>query len=58
MFESNPGVKRPFLYAVAAAFAIALAIPLALSSGQANVGGIFDECFEANCGVALFANAG
>lgn len=49
MFKSNPGVRRPALYFVAAALGIALMIPLAVSSGQTAAGGIFDECFEASC---------
>lgn len=58
MFRSEPGVKRPFLYAVAAAFAIALAMPLAVSSGQLQAGGMFDECYGAQCdGAAMFASA-
>ena len=47
--STSSGVRRPTLYAIVAAFGVALAIPLALSSGQTNVGGIFDECFGAAC---------
>lgn len=47
--EKTSGVKRPTLYAIAAAFAVALALPLALSSGQLQSNGIFDECFGADC---------
>ena len=58
MFRSNPGVRRPFLYVIAAVMGIALAIPLAISSGQIHAGGIFDECFNASCdGVAVMARA-
>ncbi len=49
MFKSSPGVRRPLLYIAAAAFGIALMIPLAISSGQTGEGGIFDECFGAAC---------
>ncbi len=56
MYETNQSVRRPFLYVVAALFAIALAVPLAVSSGQASGGGIFDECFGASCSnAAVFA---
>lgn len=47
--ELHSGVRRPAMYAIVAAFVVALAIPLALSSGQTKVGGIFDECFGAAC---------
>jgi len=58
MFNSDPGVKRPILYVLAAAFAVALAVPLAASSGQMQAGGIFDECFESACDSAtMLANA-
>lgn len=59
MFRSNPGVRRPVLYAVAAVVAIALAIPLAANTGQLSAGGIFDECYAASCdGRILTADAG
>jgi len=58
MFRSNPGVKRPILYFAVAALAIAMAVPMALSSGQMQVGGIFDECYDAPCsGAAVYADA-
>jgi hypothetical protein len=58
MFKSDPGVKRPLLYILAAALGIAMAVPLAISSGQMQTGGIFDECFSSSCGSsALLANA-
>ena len=58
MFGSGSSVKRPILYFVAAAFAIALAVPLAASSGQMQAGGIFDECFGSTCDSAtMLANA-
>ncbi len=53
MYEPHQSVRRPFLYVVAALFAIALAVPMAVSSGQASNGGIFDECFGANCSNAV-----
>ena len=49
MFSSGSSVKRPILYFVAAALAVALAVPLAASSGQMKTGGIFDECFGSDC---------
>lgn len=58
MFKSAPGVQRPLLYVVAAVIAVALAVPLAVSSGQIKSGGIFDECYEEPCdGAALLARA-
>ncbi|MEO1243254.1 MAG: hypothetical protein AAFX54_15190 [Pseudomonadota bacterium] len=58
MFKSAPGVQRPLLYVVAAVIAAALAVPLAVSSGQIKSGGIFDECYEEPCdGAALLARA-
>ena len=58
MFKSDPGIKRPMLYLIAAALGIAMAIPMAVSSGQMQTGGIFDECFDNSCGSAtLIANA-
>ncbi len=58
MFRSKPGVQRPLLYVLAAVLAVAVAIPLAVSTGQATVGGIFDECFDADCsGAPLYASA-
>lgn len=58
MFKSDPGVKRPILYVIAAAFAVALAVPLAASSGQMKTGGIFDECFGSTCdSTTMLANA-
>ena len=58
MFKSDPGVKRPLLYLVAAALGIAMAIPMAMSSGQMQSGGIFDECLGNSCGSAtMLANA-
>ena len=59
MFRSDPGVRRPVLYALAAAAAALLAIPLAAKSGQMQVGGIFDECYTAACDGAIYtADAG
>ena len=55
--STSSGVRRPTLYAIVAAFGVALAIPLALSSGQTNVGGIFDECFGAACDVTTIVAA-
>ena len=49
MIKNNSGVKRPVLYFIVAVFGIALAVPLAASSGQMAGGGIFDECFETSC---------
>jgi len=58
MFKSDPGVKRPLLYVVAAVLGIAMAVPLAVSSGQMSAGGIFDECFDNSCsGAAVYAKA-
>jgi hypothetical protein len=57
MYETRQSVRRPFLYVVAALFAIALAVPMAVSSGQASNGGIFDECFGAGCSnAAVYAS--
>jgi len=58
MFKSDPGVKRPLLYIIAAVLSIAMAVPLAVSSGQMSAGGIFDECFDNACtSAAVFAKA-
>ncbi len=58
MIRSNPGVRRPVLYVVAALIGIAVVMPLAISSGQTGPGGIFDECFASSCsGNALIADA-
>ena len=58
MFKSDPGVKRPLLYIVAAALGIAMAVPMAVSSGQMQSGGMFDECFENSCtNATIFAKA-
>ncbi len=58
MFKSDPGIKRPMLYLLAAALGIAMAIPMAVTSGQTQTGGIFDECFDNSCsGATLVANA-
>ena len=58
MFKSDPGVKRPLLYIVAAALGIAMAVPMAVSSGQMQSGGLFDECFGNTCSNAtIFAKA-
>ena len=58
MNNSSTGVRRPFLYFVVAAFAVAMAIPLAIASGQDGQGGIFDECFDRSCNsAALIASA-
>lgn len=58
MLNSNQGVKRPILYFLAAILAIALAVPLAATSGQMQTGGIFDECYGESCKSAtLLANA-
>lgn len=59
MIRSNPGVRRPFLYVIAAVFGIAVAVPLAVTSGQTRTSGIFDECFAASCdGLTMVAEAG
>ncbi|MEM9495962.1 MAG: hypothetical protein AAGA09_08150 [Pseudomonadota bacterium] len=50
MEKQTSGGERPILTIVAALVAIALALPLAISSGQMTVGGIFDECYEEPCG--------
>jgi len=46
------GVKRPLMYFIVAAFSIAIALPLAISSGQTQVGGLFDECYGDHCETA------
>lgn len=57
MIRSNPGVRRPFLYLIAALLGVVVAMPLAISSNQIQTGGIFDECVEGTCdNVTLFAS--
>lgn len=56
MDHKGGGVQRPLLYLVAALIAVAIALPLAVSTGQTQIGGIFDECFEQSCdGTTLVA---
>ena len=59
MFEpKRGGVRRPFLYFVAALVAGAAALPLAVASGQVQTAGLFDECYGSHCsGVTLIAEA-
>ena len=57
MFRSNPGVRRPTLYILAALIGIVLVLPLAISSGQLGAGGIFDECYDSCSGNAMIADA-
>ena len=57
MFRSNPGVRRPTLYVLAALIGIMLVLPLAISSGQLGSGGIFDECYASCSANALVADA-
>jgi len=55
---SSKGVRRPLLYVLAATFAVAVALPLAIGSGQNQMGGLFDECYGAQCdSPALLASA-
>ncbi len=42
-------VRRPVLYMIVGALGIALALPLALASGQTKMGGLFDECYAVEC---------
>ena len=59
MIQSNPGVQRPLLYMIIAIVVVTMALPLAVSTGQTRVGGIFDECFETSCdGRVVVAEAG
>jgi len=43
------GVRRPYLYMLAAILTVAVTLPLANSSGQMGAGGLFDECFNDSC---------
>lgn len=43
---ANSQVRRPVMYFVIATFAVALALPMAIASGQTQVGGMFDECYS------------
>ena len=53
----NQGVRRPYLYLIAAVLAVAITLPLANSSGQIAANGLFDECFGDSCVAAtLLAN--
>jgi len=52
----DEGVRRPILYLIAAIMAVAVALPLAISSGQMKTGGLFDECFGDNCTSPVFAS--
>ena len=57
MFTKEPGVQRPKLYFIVAVFCIAIAMPLAINSGQTRLSGIFDECFDTSCEVpAVYAS--
>lgn len=50
MFSTySAGVRRPLLYVLVATFAVAAALPLAIGSGQNQIGGLFDECYDAQC---------
>ncbi|MEE9330103.1 MAG: hypothetical protein V3V30_08190 [Parvularculaceae bacterium] len=42
-------VRRPALYAISGLVAMALALPLAIASGQSQANGMFEECFETSC---------
>ncbi len=58
MSDNHHSIRRPALYFIAAALGIALVIPLAISTGQTQTAGIFDECYEAACDApVLFADA-
>ena len=50
------GVRRPYLYLIAALITVAIALPLANSSGQMKTGGLFDECFGDSCTKPIFAS--
>ena len=58
MCRSNPGVQRPFLYAVAAVLGVVFGVPLAISTSVVSADGLADDCYEATCNSsALFASA-
>ena len=50
------GVRCPIMYFVVAIAAVVLALPLAVASGQMQVGGVFDECLEKCSGATQVAN--
>lgn len=50
------GVRRPIMYFVVAIAAVVLALPLAVASGQMQVGGVFDECFDECTATTQVAN--
>ena len=53
--HSRSSVRRPFLYLVAGVLAVAVSLPLAISSGQTSANGLFDECLGNDCSATLIA---
>ena len=45
----SQGVRRPYLYMIAAIVTVAITLPLANGSGQMSASGMFDECFGTEC---------
>lgn len=47
--SQSQGVRRPYLYMIAAILTVAITLPLANGSGQMKSSGLFDECFADSC---------